>query len=410
MNRILVTFGVLALTASFAPAATHKVPQGFASIQAAIDAAAAGDTVLVAKGTYTESVLIQNKAIKLLAKGKVTIDGRLNGAWLGNCIKVVSAPGTLIDGFTLRHSNTGDFGGAGLAISSTGVRVEDVRAFAAAGAGIQAVGADSVFLRCTVYGCNGGIDTSGANVLVDKCKVTNDGARGISVNGANSVIRNSQVKTIEDGYGLFLGGADVRVEKTTVQDVSDDAGIIVAGQGALLTKVTVSGVGNGGSAIHVEADQVEIRQSTVRDCGARAVYATVNAQGCRIYDSLFERCGTKQEPTIQFDKYDGLVHHSTIRDGDGHGVLLNNDYTTVFESRIERCRLDGIHMNASCVSNDILDNLILSNLGEGIDLRDVADVKGNVLKGNRTDFAATVMILNVDEDNQVGTFGQPQVD
>lgn len=410
MNRTIASLVLFALAAPLSAAATLKVPQGFATIQAAVDAAADDDTVVVSKGTYHEAVLVQNKAIKLIAKGKVTIDGRLNGAWLGNCIKVVNAAGSVIDGFTLRHVGSGDFSGAALAITSNAVRVEDVRAFAALGAGIQAVGADCVFLRCFVNGCNGGIDTSGANVRVEKSKVTNDGARGITVNGANAIIRNCQVKTIEDGYGLRIAGIDVVVEKTSVVDVSDDSGILIHGENALLNKVAVSGVGNGFDAILVLADQAEIRQSTIRDCGGRGIYATSMAQGCRIYDSLFERCGTKQEPTIQFDKYDGLVKNSTIRDGDGHGVLLNNDYTTVFDSRIERCRLDGIHMNASCVSNDIIDNVIVSNLGEGIDLRDVADVKGNVVKGNRTDFVATVMILNVDVENSVGTFGSPEVD
>lgn len=410
MNRILAALGVLTLMAPLASAATHKVPQSFPTIQAAVDAAANGDTVLVSKGTYHEGVSLQNKSIKLLAKGKVTIDGRLNGAWLGNCIKVVNAAGSVIDGFTLRHAGDGDFGGAALAITSTGVRVEDVRVFAASGAGIQAVGADCVFLRCAVNGCNGGIDTAGTNVVIDKCKVTSDGARGITVNGANSIVRNCQVKTVEDGYGLRIAGLDVVVEKTSVIDVSDDTGIIVLSENATLTKIIVTGVGNGSNAIFVDADQVDIRQAVVRDCGGRGVFATVNAQGCRIYDSLFERCGTKQEPTIQFDKYDGLVHHTTIRDGDGHGVLLNNDYTTVSDSRIERCRLDGIHMNASCVSNDIFDNRILSNLGEGIDLRDIADVAGNVVKGNRTDFVATVMIQGVSDQNQVGTFGAPEID
>lgn len=410
MNRIFVTLGVLALTAPFAPCATLKVPQAFPSIQAAVDAAATGDTVLVSKGTYHEAVTIQNKAIKLIAKGKVTIDGRLNGVWIGNCIDISNAAGSVIDGFTLRHAGTGDFAGAALAISSSGVRVEDVRVYAAAAAGIQAVGADNVFLRCTVTGCHGGIDTLGANVLIEKCKVTNDGARGITVGGDAGVVRNCQVKTVEDGYGLRIAGSDVVVEKTSVIDASDSTGIHVLSENATLTKIVVTGVGTGANAILVEANQVEIRKAVVRDCGGRGVFATANAQGCRIYDSLFERCGTKQEPTIQFDKYDGLVKNSTIRDGDGHGVLLNNDYTTVFDSRIERCRLDGIHMNVGCVSNDIIDNVIVSNLGEGIDLRDVADVKGNVVKGNRTDFAATVMILNVDVENSVGTFGAPQVD
>ncbi len=410
MNRFFVTLGLFALSAPLAPCATHKVPQAFASIQAAVDAAANGDTVLVAKGTYHEAVLVQNKAIKLLAKGKVTIDGRLEGAWLGNCVKFLNAAGSVIDGFTLRHVGSGDYGGAALAITSTIVRVEDVRVFAASGAGIQAVGADSVFLRCSVTGCNGGIDVSGANTLIDKCKVFDDGSRGIAVNGANSIVRNCQVRSIEDGGGLHLLGSHVVVEKTSVVDVSDDVGILVGGPNTLLKKVTVAGVGNGFDAILVDADQAEIRQSIVRDCGARGVHATLSAQGCSVYDSLLERCGTKQEPTIQFDKYDGFVSHCTIRDGDGHGVLVADDYVIVRDSRIERCRLDGIHVNAGCVSNDLIDNKILSNLGEGIDLREIADVVGNQIKGNRTDFAATFIVLNVDQQNQIGTYGSPEVD
>jgi Ca2+-binding RTX toxin-like protein len=60
---------------------------GFASIQAAVDAAADGDTLLIAGGEYLGDVNISGKAVMLLGygsdatviKGKITIDGELTG-------------------------------------------------------------------------------------------------------------------------------------------------------------------------------------------------------------------------------------------------------------------------------------------------------------------------------------------
>ena len=60
------------------------------SIQAAVDAAAAGDTILVKPGTYFESVSIQTDGITLKAKGRVTLRPPHDGAGLCN------APGDLV--------------------------------------------------------------------------------------------------------------------------------------------------------------------------------------------------------------------------------------------------------------------------------------------------------------------------
>ena len=56
----------------FATADTHVVHPG-ESIQAAVDAASPGDTILVTPGTYRESVRIVTDGLTLRAHGPVTL-------------------------------------------------------------------------------------------------------------------------------------------------------------------------------------------------------------------------------------------------------------------------------------------------------------------------------------------------
>lgn len=61
----------LATTAVVGVSATLRVPADYATIQAAVDAAAPGDTILISPGVYEEAVTIQGKA-DLTIKGDVT--------------------------------------------------------------------------------------------------------------------------------------------------------------------------------------------------------------------------------------------------------------------------------------------------------------------------------------------------
>ena len=118
LARRIVIVAVPAMLLFVAPpltahaATTLNVPANFATIQAAINAASDGDTVLVAPGTYTESIDFLGKAIAVESAqgpGGTTIDG-------GSQATVVSfhsgeSRAAVLQGFTIQHGVTTTQGG-----------------------------------------------------------------------------------------------------------------------------------------------------------------------------------------------------------------------------------------------------------------------------------------------------------
>jgi len=106
----------LSLTMGNLPAAVICVPADRPTIQAGINLAIAGDTVLVAPGAYFENLNLKGKAITLASKSgpDVTI---IDGNNAGPVITCGSHEGTntVISGFTLQHGLSS--WGAGIALS-----------------------------------------------------------------------------------------------------------------------------------------------------------------------------------------------------------------------------------------------------------------------------------------------------
>ena len=111
------TFALL-IFASPMFAATINVPADQPTIQAAINAAVAGDTVLVAPGTYKENINFMGKAITVASSGgaKVTtIDGGLAASVVTFSSGETTA--SVLSGFTITNGKA-SFGGGGIEISS----------------------------------------------------------------------------------------------------------------------------------------------------------------------------------------------------------------------------------------------------------------------------------------------------
>ena len=116
-----VTAFILAalLSALTADAATIKVPQDYPTIQAGIDAAQDGDTVLVGPGTYNECIIIDDKGTITVASstgpGVTIIDAKGRGTVVSirNCT-------CTFQGFTLRNGKPVQFSSLAAAIESMG--------------------------------------------------------------------------------------------------------------------------------------------------------------------------------------------------------------------------------------------------------------------------------------------------
>src|SRR6186997_1937016 len=96
----------LATVAFAAQARTIRVPAEVATIQGAIDAAATGDRVLVAPGTYLESIDFNGKAITVVSdKGAEVTVIDAGGQRSVARFHTGEARTSVLKGFTLRNGN-----------------------------------------------------------------------------------------------------------------------------------------------------------------------------------------------------------------------------------------------------------------------------------------------------------------
>lgn len=117
VSLIFPALGLLASAALPGNAAELQVPATFPTIQAALDAAATGDVVLVAPGTYRENLDFKQKNVNLASSAGAasTIIDASQG------VGVSIGPIGSITGFTIRNARASF--GAGMTVQGSGTRI-----------------------------------------------------------------------------------------------------------------------------------------------------------------------------------------------------------------------------------------------------------------------------------------------
>ncbi len=115
-RNFFIGISILLLTAVSASAANLEVGQGqtYTTIQAAIDAAKTGDTILVNEGLYNENPLIKTNGISIIGKSreKTIIEGKKTSSG----IRIDEVNNVVISELTVRNSGGGGADAAGITI------------------------------------------------------------------------------------------------------------------------------------------------------------------------------------------------------------------------------------------------------------------------------------------------------
>ncbi len=209
IQRVIFSL-VLLVTAQPVLAATLRVPQNYESMQAAIDASAPGDIILVAPGGYSEDIHLKPgiilrsdgddaKGIDGLKRAEVTI---IDGGKEGNASGVAMAEGSTLDGFTITNVGAYDDAEWTKHFDSHGEELGDDEGSVQAEGTTPAVSIEGV--SCTVTNClvhhNGdvGIGILGKDGVTTAPLITNNivyrnmgGGIGVA-EGAEPIIRGNR--------------------------------------------------------------------------------------------------------------------------------------------------------------------------------------------------------------------------
>ena len=194
---------------------TWRVPTDAPTIAAALDSAAAGDTVLVEPGTYNEGGLMVDKNLVIMSEAgpESTVVDAQNSHTSVFTLNAVSAT-TRLDGFTIRRAQTPTTGGGVYVYSSvpTIANCVIVDNSITAGGGISAVSSSPAIENCTLYG-----NTGLAGIYYDA--VSGGSVTSCIIAGTNS------------GSGLYCTmGADPQVSSCDIY--GNDGGDAICGTDA----------------------------------------------------------------------------------------------------------------------------------------------------------------------------------
>jgi parallel beta-helix repeat protein len=201
-----------------APAQVLHVPRDHTTLQAAVDAAQAGERVVLAAGVYNGRVRINNKQVEIVG---VAQGGRVVLEYEGDSsvVAVTGAAATAtLSNLTIRPRGgvtDGSKYGAIFALGGSTVQVEGCDLSSEGGGGVYAQdeGTDLRLKDCTMHNCksNGVMISRKAKATVEGCTSRDNRMAGITVlDGASATLRgNTCTGNQQHGIGIIeVEGAD----------------------------------------------------------------------------------------------------------------------------------------------------------------------------------------------------------
>jgi len=216
------------------------------TVQAGVSAAAAGEVVAVAAGSYDETVIIAAYPVRLIGRCPAMVElATANGNGSDSGIYIDgAAPGTEVRSLAISSPGLGVYvhGAADVLLEDLWIHDTDFWGLHVD----SAVKAGSATIRNVLVerALNGGIVVLGAEVTAERVAVRNTrrelggAASGVTVqdigdnNRASLTVRDSYIVQ-SNGVGAYVGGADLVFERTAIVDSRPALGALVSGMGIL---------------------------------------------------------------------------------------------------------------------------------------------------------------------------------
>ncbi|MBI4880719.1 MAG: right-handed parallel beta-helix repeat-containing protein [Planctomycetes bacterium] len=304
MNSRWITFCLLAVClAAPAEGAKLKVPGDYATIQAAVNAAGAGDVIEVSQGTYLEKVSISGKDdLTLRAKNGHAVNIDAGGS--GTPLSIATCSGITVRGLRLRHTSDS----AGITIGLAGsILIKGCTVSDTAFAGISAALV--------------------SDVVIEECTVKNAAGDGIAGWMGMSVVRNTTVQNV-GGSGILIVGYANTIEGNSIRNC--------AAQGIRL--------GNGADLCE-SCLVVENRVASAAD----GIYLDAKATGNSVLDNVVEDT-TSDGIELQDGAEYSIVSGNAIRGAGTAGMDVDAGFCSLSENKVQKAAGAGFEVEANASS------------------------------------------------------------
>lgn len=363
-----------------------EVPVQYPSVQAAVDAAVDGDSILIAPGTYEGGIVIDGKSITLLGSPGAALVG---GGSIGSVLLIRNATGVTLSGLEFSggigsesETKCWPFGptrfGGGVRVDASEVVVDDCRFLqneATLGGGLWYEAGSSVVVRDSLFEGNRASEVSSAlggcwygldnDLLVEDSEFRGNVEGGVIfvygtlVPGRGDAILRGVLFEANAGLGILMtpgsNPIELLVEDTVFRLNDRPASSIFVGGSTAGNSVTIDGclveddfssIGGGPAAIFAtigpETDFV-VRDSIVRRAPGIAITVvalgggTIAVEDCELED-------TDGGILLSLDGADAVVRRTEILRPSNEGLyaILNDGSIEVANTLVAQSLLSGV--------------------------------------------------------------------
>jgi len=367
------------------PSSPYTVPGKFGSIQEAIDAAKAGDTITIANNTYEEMLTLRNGVrLEAESEGGVIVQADIH---LGAALSARNCQSGSIDG--IRFNFDGTFQGD----------PESVEAKKKVYPLLHIISSSINVTNCSFSGASDGVVVTGAGEsTLDACNASNNTLSGFKVErGARAILSNCVAESNGDhGFvSAWNGHATIKLSKGNRNGKS---GLSLEAEGtAVLTRSNfeennAAGIilMNGGNTLEMSGgkasknEMLGIVTHNQEDAGAVVINGGMNKV---VLDGVTVS-GNKQDGGIfvYYPHPDSVIRYCILNGNVGLGIYVGGEEgQEIFLDRndvrgsIDGIMLEGVGLKVSVVGNVSTKNSNLGiHAGEGV----IGEISGNECAGN----------------------------